>query len=124
MDAQTLTEFLNELCPRLRPLITRVMDCPCGCETLDLLRLRARTWLTASDIAYHVNASIEHVQVALELFVSAEIVERHDVMQWTFYALARDEGIQTALEQYWLQRDDWRDRVTRMQETLHLHPAA
>ena len=45
-------------------------------------------------------------------------------MQWTFYALARDEGIQTALEQYWLQRDDWRDRVTRVQETLRFRAAA
>lgn len=118
MDTQTLTEFLNELCPRLRPLIARVMDCPCGCETLDLLRLRQRAWLTASDIAYHVNAPIEQVQAALELFVSASVVERHDVMQWTFYSITRDERMQRALEQFWLQRDDWRDRMMRVQETL------
>jgi len=124
MDAQTLTDFLNELCPRLRPMIARVMDCSYGCETLDLLRLRQRTWLTASDIAFHVNAPIAIVQEALALFVSTGIVERHDVMQWSFYAITHDQRMRIALEQFWLQRDGWRDRVAQVQETLRLRPGA
>jgi len=124
MDEVTREKFLEELCPRLRPLIARVMECSYGCETLDLLRLRARTWLTASDIAYHVNAPLAPVQEALALFVSAGIVERHDVMRLSFYAITSNGRMQIALEQFWLQRDDWRDRVAQVQETLRLRPAA
>ncbi len=124
VNQTTRQEFLNDLCPRIRPLIACTMDCPCGCETLDLLRVRSNTWLTASDIAYHVSAPIEHVQAALDLFVRTGFVERLEAVGWTFYAIARDGKTPIALEQFWLQRDDWRDRVTRVQATLRLRHAA
>ena len=42
MDEITRQELLDELCPRLRPTVQRMMDCPCGCEALDFFRYRPR----------------------------------------------------------------------------------
>ncbi len=58
MDEITRQELLDELCPRLRPIVQRMMDCPCGCETLDFFRYRTHVWLESADIAHHLRQPV------------------------------------------------------------------
>ena len=121
MDESTRQELLDELCPHLRPLIARVMDCECGCEVLDFFRQRSLTWLEASDIAYHLRQSPAYVIEALNQLAEVGILERHTVLsRWTFYGLARNAGILQALEQFWSWRDDYHARLERAEDALKL----
>lgn len=120
MEEITGQEFLNELCPLLRPVARRVMECPCGCEALDFFRFRTRVWLEAADIAHHVRQPVDQVIVALNLLGELGILERRDILGVAFYGMARNEQILNALEQFWAWRDDWHMRLERVRGTLQL----
>ena len=121
MNESTRQELLSELCPRLRPLIARVMECECGCEVLDFFRQRPLAWLEAPDIAYHLRQSQAQVIEALNQLTEAGILERFTVLsRWTFYGLARNAGILQALEQFWSWRDDYSTRLERAEGALKL----
>ncbi|MCL4394267.1 MAG: hypothetical protein M1482_05595 [Chloroflexi bacterium] len=122
MNDSTRQEFLNELCPRLRPLIARVLDCECACEVLDFFRQRSLTWLQASDIAYHLRRSESQAIDALDQLTDARLIERKAVLNsWTFYRLAHETELSQALEQFWLLRDDHLARLERAKDELKLH---
>ena len=124
MDQTMRQQFLDELCPRLRPLIACVMNCECGCEALDFFRHRPLTWLEASDIAYHLRQPYDQVVAALNQLTALGILERFTVLgSWTFYGLTQSAEILNALEQFWAWRDDWHMRMEQVKHELQL-PAA
>ncbi len=121
MDQTMRQQFLDELCPRLRPLIAGVMDCECGCEALDFFRRRPLTWLEASDIAYHLRQPNDQIAAALNRLSALGLLERFTVLgSWTFYGLTRSAEILNALEQFWAWRDDWHTRMDRLKHELQL----
>jgi predicted transcriptional regulator len=121
MNGSTRQEFLNELCPHLRPLIAQVLDCECACELLDFFRQRPITWLQASDIAYHLRRSESQAIDALDRLIDARLIERKAVLDsWTFYRLGYETEASQALEQFWLLRDDHLARLERAKEELKL----
>lgn len=121
MDQTMRQQFIDELCPRLRPLIGCVMDCECGSEVVEFFRRRSRTWLEASDIAYHLRQPYDQVVAALNQLTALGILERLTVLgSWTFYGLTQSAKILNALEQFWAWRDDWRTRMEQLKHELQL----
>jgi len=118
MSATVRAEFLNDLCPQVRPLIADLMNCDCGCEILEFFRRRPLTSLQASDIAYHVRQSQAQVAETLNLLVGAKVIEPQKVLDFTFYGLTHDLEIQRALEQFWVWRDHWHTHLSRIYEGL------
>ena len=120
MDAVTRQYFLDELCPRLRTLIECVMDCDCGCEAVDFFRSRSLALAEARDIAAQVRLPLDQVLPSLDRLVELGIVERVMILNEPFYGLTRDPRARSALEQFWLMRDDWRGRMEQTRATLLL----
>ncbi len=120
MDEKTRQEFLDELCPRVRPLAARVMDCACGCEALDLFRYRTRVWLETADIAHYLKQPIDHVVAALDDLTEIGILERRDIFGMAFYGMTQNEAVLNALEQFWAWRDEWQARLERVKGMLQL----
>ncbi|MBI4790365.1 MAG: hypothetical protein HY782_25310 [Chloroflexi bacterium] len=124
MRDQTQQDFLNALCPKLRPLIARVLECDCGCQVLDFFRQRPRAWLQMSDIAYHLRQTPQQTIVILNVLVEQGIVEHFTVLnRWTFYGLSQRHEILRALDQFWTWRDHWHARMEQVKDALQL-PAA
>ena len=120
MDEKTRQEFLNVLCPRIRPIAARVMDCACGCEALDLFRYRTRVWLEIADIAHYLKQPLDHVVGALDLLTEIGILERRDIFGMAFYGMTRNQQVLNALEQFWAWRDEWHVQLERVRGTLRL----
>ncbi len=120
MDAKTCQEFLDELCPRLRPIARRIMSCTCGCEVLDFFRYRTRVWLEAADIAYHLRQSTNQVVAALNLLTAIGLLERREIFGVAFYAMTQEQEVLNALDQFWAVRDDWYARLEQVRGTLRL----
>ncbi|MBI5029271.1 MAG: winged helix-turn-helix transcriptional regulator [Chloroflexi bacterium] len=114
-------EFLHDLCPRVQPLIARLLDSHCGCAILEFFHHRPLTWLEASDIAYHLRQSLPQVIDALNLLVRARVIEFRKILDFTFYGLTRDLEIRRALEQFWVWRDYWHARLEHIRERLQLN---
>lgn len=113
-------EFLNDLCPRIRPVVAHLMECDCGCAVLDFFRQRPLTWLQASDVAYHLRQPHQVIAETLNQIAEAGLVERRNILNSTFYGLTKNENLLNALEQFWVWRDDWRSRVESVRVALQL----
>ena len=124
MDNATRLEFLADLCPELRALTTRLMDCDGGCELVDFFRHRTFTWVQADDIAGQLHCPADQVVPALNRLVELGVLKRRVVLDWTFYSLTADTQILSALEQFWLVRDAWQMNVRQVQAALHLQGSA
>ncbi len=120
MEEATRQGFLDELCPQIRPLIARLMDCDCGCNILEFFRRRPLTSLQASDIAYHVRRPRTQVIEALNLLAEIGVIECQQIPDFAFYRLTRDSEIQSALEQFWIWQDYWHTHLSRVRESLQL----
>ncbi len=120
MEEKTREEFLNDLCPRIRMVVADLMEYNCGCALLDFFRQRPLTWLTASDLAYHLRQPHPQVVAALDQMVKTRFVERRSILNATFYSLTRNENLLNVLEQFWIWRDDWQNRVESVREALQL----
>ncbi len=123
MGEKTRQVYLDELCPRLRPIAQRVMDCPCGCEALDFFRYRSRVWLETADIVHYLGLRLDQGVAALNLLTELGILERRDIFGVGFYGLTHDEQVLNALEQFWAWRDDWHTRLEQVKDTLQLGSA-
>lgn len=113
-------EFLEGLCPQVRPLIAAVMECECGCEALDLLYSRQRTWMETADIAYHMRQPVEQIVTVLERLHYFLVLDRRDIFGMVFYHLTKNQEILQALDQYWTCRELWRSRWQETQDALKL----
>jgi DNA-binding IclR family transcriptional regulator len=121
MHDKTQQEFLNELCPHLRPLIARVLECECGCQTLDFFRRRPLAWLEASDIAYHLHRPPNETTEILKRLTEAGVLERFTVLDSrTFYGLSQRHEILQALDQFWAWRDHWDAQLEQVKDALQL----
>jgi len=120
MDESVRQEFLDELCPQIRPLVARLMDCSCGCEILEFFRRRPLTSLEASDIAYHLRQPQSQIIEALSWLVCTGVIECQKIRDFTFYGLTHDIEIQRALEQFWVWRDHWHARLEGIRNRLQL----
>lgn len=118
MNATTLEEFLDDLCPHVRPVIASIMECEGGCRALDLLYSRPRTWLETADLAYHLQQPLEQVIPTLEQLVYFRVLSRRAIFGMAFYRLTEDEEILQALDQYWTWREVWRARWQETQVAL------
>lgn len=116
----TLQDFLDEFCPRLRPMIARLLACECACNALELFRTRPRVWLEASDIAYYLGQPLEKTLQTLDQLLEMRIVERHLILDYTFYGLTRDQAVLDLIEPLWLLRDEWRLHLARLTRELKL----
>ncbi len=123
MNDLTLQEFLAELCPRLRPVVARVMDCRYGCEILDFFRHRRLVWLEAADIANYVSAPLDQVGGAVDQLARLGLLEHRDVLGNAYYGLTHDAEILNHLEQFWTWRDDWSEHWQRAKGELRLNTA-
>ena len=120
MKNDTRQLFLADLCPHLRSLLGCLMDCECSCEVVDFFRNRALSRVQAQDIAGQLQRPWEQTVYALNRLVELGVLERHLVLDWTFYSLTADTQILAALEQFWLVRDAWRLELKQAAEALHL----
>lgn len=120
MNALTREEFLEDLCPGVRPIIAAVMECECGCEALDLLYNRPRTWLETTDIAYHLGQPVDKTIATLERLHYFLVLNRRDIFGIAFFHLTENQEILQALDQYWTWREVWRSRWQQTQDTLKL----
>ena len=121
MPNKTQQEFLNELCPQLRPLIARVLECDCGCQALDFFRRRPRVWLEVTDIAYHLRQPHPRTMATLNRLTEAGILECFTVLNtWTFYGLSQRHEILQALDPFWVWRDHWNAHVEQIKDALQL----
>lgn len=120
MQALTCEEFLNDLCPNVRPIIAAVMECKCGCEALNVLYNRPRTWTETADIAYHLRQPVEVVAATLEQLNYFMVLSRRDIFGMEFYRLTENKDILHALDQYWTWREVWRSRWQETQNVLKL----
>lgn len=120
MYDKTRDEFLNDLCPRVRPIIAQIMECECGCELLELFRTRPRTLLELADVIYHAKLSSEDVSRALEQLHTLAIIERREVLDTKFYCLTQEAEIIAALEQYWTWRQVWQARLQEVRGALKI----
>ncbi len=122
MQDLTQQEFLNELCPRLRPLIARILECDCACQTLDFFRRRPLAWLESSDISYHLQRPQAETIKILEQLTEVGLLDRFTVLNsQTFYGLASRSEILKALDQFWVWRDHWNAQLEQVKDTLQLH---
>ena len=121
MQDQPQHEFLNELCPHLRPMIAHVAGCECGIQALDFFRRRPHAWLQMGDIAYHLNLSRKQTAALLRVLIEERILERICVLDtWTFYGLSQRPESLAALDQFWAWRDDWHARIQHVRAALEL----
>ena len=120
MKNDTRQLFLADLCPHLRSQIGCLMDCECSCEVVDFFRNRALCRIQAQDIAGQLQRPFEQTVYALNRLVGLGVLERHVVLDWTFYSLAADTQILAALDQFWLVRDAWHLELKQAAEVLHL----
>lgn len=120
MDSLSRQEFLDELCPQLRPLVERLMDCDCGCEVIDFFRYRTLTWIEASEIAGQLQLPTERAGQSLAQLAAIGIVDRFEVLDRAFFGLTRDPQALRTLEQFWLLRDGWRSQLEQARSALHL----
>ena len=120
MNTITREEFLDDLCPRVRPIIAAIMECECGCEALDVLYSRPRTWTETADLAYHLRQPVEQVVPTLERFLSVGVLSRRDLFGMVFYRLTEDQEMRQALDQYWTWREVWRRHWQETQNALKL----
>lgn len=121
MEDPTQQEFLNELCPRLRPLVARVLECECACQMLDFFRRRPLAWLEASDIAYHLHRPQEETVEILKQLTDTGFLDQFTVMNGrTFYGLPARSDILKALDQFWAWRDHWNAQLEQVKDTLQL----
>ena len=121
MAPRTLDEFLNELCPRARPLIAQIVERESECEVLDFFRRRPRTWLEVDDIAYHLRRPHAQVNEMLCWLANAEIVQCRTISSLTFYGLTCDLECLGALEQFWAWREDWHSHLEWVKHNLRQH---
>lgn len=121
MPDKTQQEFLNELCPQLRPLIARLLETECGCQALDFFRHRPRAWLQVTDIAYYLRQPPQQTMATLDVLIEEGILERFTVLDtWTFYGLSRRHQILQALDLFWTWRDSWHARMEQVKGALQL----
>lgn len=120
MDNETRKEFLGELCPRLRPVAARVLDCTWGCEALDFFRYRKRAWLDTADIAHYVGVPEDQAIDALNLLTEVRILQRQDIFGVAFFSMTQNEEVLKGLEQFWTWRDDWLGKLEKVRGALHL----
>ncbi|MDL1894710.1 hypothetical protein FBQ82_00410 [Anaerolineae bacterium CFX7] len=120
MYDKTRDEFLNDLCPRVRPLIAQIIECECGCELLDVFQTRPRTMLELADVTYHVKLSQTDVVPTLELFQALAVIERREILDTTFYRLTQDAEIIAALEQFWTWRQVWHANIQEVRSALKI----
>ncbi|MBI4674535.1 MAG: hypothetical protein HY741_23055 [Chloroflexi bacterium] len=113
-------DFLDDLCPRVRPLVAHILSCGCGCAALDLFQNRPRTWNETADIAYHLQQPTEEVIQDLNLLADLGVIDRRDSLGMTFYRLTEDKEILQALDQYWTSREVWRARWQETRVALEL----
>ena len=121
MELRTLDAFLDELCPHVRPLITRIMEREDECELLDWFRRRPLTWLQVDDIAYHLQRSREQVNEMLNWLVEAGIAQCRFISDLTFYSLTDDSEILNTLEAFWSWRDNWYTHLEQVKHHLYYH---
>lgn len=122
MQDLTQQEFLNELCPRLRPLIAHVLECDRACQVLDFFRRRPLAWLEASDIAYHLHHPQDETTEILKQLTEAGLLDRFTVLNSrTFYGLPQRGDILQALDQFWGWRDHWKAQLEQVKDVLQLH---
>lgn len=122
MQDPSQQELLNELCPRLRPLIAHVLECDCACQTLDFFRRRPLTWLEASDIAYHLHRPQEETVAILKQLTETGLLDRFTVLNSrTFYGLPERRDILKALDLFWEWRDHWNAQLEQVKDALQLH---
>lgn len=123
MRDETQQDFVDELCPRLRPIISSILKSDGACQALDFFRRRPRTWLQASDLSYYIRQPLKRTQLMLELLTQAGILEQFTVLnQLVFYGLSQHSESVRALDQYWACRDDWHARLEQVEDALHLPP--
>lgn len=120
MNALTREEFLEDLCPSVRPIIASIMECEGGCEALDLLYKRPRTWLETADIAYHLGHPVDQTAATLERLYYFMVLKRRNIFGIAFYHLTENQQILEALDQYWTWREVWRSRWQQTQDALKL----
>lgn len=121
MQDKMQLDFLNELCPNVRPLIAQVLECECGCQALDFFRRRPRAWLGASDIAYHLGQPLDRTMTILNRLTEAGILEGFTVRNtWTFYGLSQRTEVLRALDQFWAWRDDRLAQIEQVRDALQL----
>lgn len=120
MNHITAEDFLDDLCPRVRPLIEHILNCGCGCEALDLFQNRPHTWNETADIAYFLQLPTERVVRTLDLLSELKVIECRDVLGTTFYRLTEDSEILDRLDQYSTWREVWRSQWQEMQNALKL----
>lgn len=118
MNAVTREEFLQDLCPSMRPIIASVMECDCGCEALDLLYKRPRAWLETADIAYHLGQPVDKTAATLERLHYFLVLNRREIFGIAFYHMTDNQEILKALDQYWTWREVWRSRWQETQSAL------
>ena len=122
MQDKTQQDLMSELCPNLRPLIARVLECECGAQTLDFFRRRPRAWLQMSDIAYHLRQTPKQTMAILNLLAEEGILERFTVLNTgTFYGLSQRHEILRALDQFWDWRDYWHAHLEQVKDALQLN---
>lgn len=120
MYDKTRDEFLNDLCPRVRPLIAQIMECECGSELLDIFHTRPHTALELADVIYYAKLPAENVISTLELFQWLAVIERREVLDTTFYRLTQDIAVIAALEQYATWRQVWQGRWQEVRSALKI----
>lgn len=120
MYDKTREEFLNDLCPRVRPLVAQIMECGCGCELLDFFQTRRHTMLELADVIYYAKLPAENVVSTLELLQVLAVIQRREVLDTAFYRLTEDAEILAALEEYWMWRQVWQVRWQEVRGALKI----
>lgn len=120
MHDKTRDEFLNDLCPHIRPIIIQIMTCDCGCEALDLFQKRPRTWNESADIAYLLKRSVQEVIPTLHHLLDLNVIQYREIFGTPYYRLTEDTEVLEALDQYWTWRGVWRSGWQQMQSSLKL----
>ena len=119
MELRTLDAFLNELSPRVRPLIAQTIENEFYYEVLDFFRRRAKTSLEVYDIGYHLRRPPEVLDMALRSLVGSGFLRCRDIFDLTFYSLTDDPELLQALEFYWDWRESWQAFLDQLKLNLH-----
>lgn len=119
MELRTLEAFLNELCPRVRPLIAQAVKNEFDCEVLDFFQRRANTSFEVYDIGYHLRRLPEQLDQPLRSLVVSGLLRCRVIFGLTFYSLTDDPEMLQALEKFWDWREAWRAYLDQLKLNFH-----
>ncbi len=118
-DGRILKEvLLHELDEPQRTILDHLLQVDCGCTVLQFIYARPREWLTAQDIAFHLQAPSSCVESTLQALIQLGMAERREIADLVFYGLGAPASHRPLADAVCEWQSRWQAALGRLHDLL------